>query len=154
MVLKLTFQNGDTAEFPFHTGSQLSVTTPDGANGDKYGSWGEVTGIELTDQPTDVTVVELPPVEAPPAEPVAEPSANPTPIEQAQLADTPTGDGAAPSTDVTLATPADAITHATGLPLDDAHAHIVTALEKFPDDSDLLTAKADIEAAQAQAAGQ
>jgi hypothetical protein len=128
-TLTLTFQNGDTAEFPFHTGSQLSVTTPDGVNGNKYGSWGEVTGITLSDDPAPVA-----PVEAPAEPPVAETTPEPDPA--------------------TLATPADAIAHATGLPLDDAHAHIVTALETFPDNADLLTAKADIEAAQAAAAEQ
>lgn len=135
-TLTLTFQNGDTAEFPFHTGSQLSVTTPDGVNGDKYGSWGEVTGITLTDEP--VAVEET----APPAEPPV--------VETAPVVETlPVEPDPA-----TLATPADAIIHATGLPLDDAHTHIVSALEKWPDDADLLTAKTDIEAAQATAAGQ
>lgn len=135
-TLKLTFQTGDTAEFPFHTGSQLSVTTPDGVNGDKYGSWGEVTGIELTDDATvaaDVPVADTPAVEVP-AVVETPPAVEPDPA--------------------TLETPTAAIDHATGLPLDDAHAHIVAALDKFPDDPDLLTAKTDVEAAQAATTGQ
>jgi pyruvate/2-oxoglutarate dehydrogenase complex dihydrolipoamide acyltransferase (E2) component len=66
--LKIATADGGKHEFPFGPDSQLSVTTPDGVNGNKYGSWGEVTSLELVaddqaDDAVDATpaAVELAP---------------------------------------------------------------------------------------------
>lgn len=67
-MLELTFLNGDTKTFPFGPDSQLSVQTPDGANGIKSGSWGEITGLTLVpDAPAEVTPTPEP-------QPVADPA--------------------------------------------------------------------------------
>lgn len=46
-MLQLTLKDGSTVTFPFGEDSSLSVWTPDGVNGEKRGSWGEITGLEL-----------------------------------------------------------------------------------------------------------
>lgn len=95
-TLTLTFEDGTKSEFPFHTGSQLSVRTPDGVNGEKYGSWGEITGLELA--ATTDAVAEPQPVVADPVEPdlqttaavadaPAEPQQQPAPVQLAPDAD-------------------------------------------------------------------
>lgn len=75
-LLELTFADGSTKTFPFSPDSQLSVNTPDGANGIKSGSWGEITGLELVPDPDSSEPVADPaPVEAAPAAPFAGPDA-------------------------------------------------------------------------------
>lgn len=46
-MLQLTLKDGSTVTFPFGEDSSLSVWTPDGVNGEKRGSWGEITGLAL-----------------------------------------------------------------------------------------------------------
>jgi hypothetical protein len=125
VALKLTLTDGRTVAFPFGPDSQLTVSTPDGVNGLKHGSWGEISHVEIVDdselssdddQPADV--VEPPPV-----------------VEPAPVVD-----------EATLASPYTAIDHAATLPLADAKAHVDAALVRFPDDPDLLAAKAELDA--------
>lgn len=61
MALKLTFLDGGTTVFPFGPDSQLTVDTPDGVNGVKRGSWGEVADVAVVDN-----------TELPSGDPVAE----------------------------------------------------------------------------------
>lgn len=61
MALKLTFLDGGTTVFPFGPDSQLTVDTPDGVNGVKRGSWGEVADVAVVDNtelPSGDPVVE------------------------------------------------------------------------------------------------
>lgn len=97
-ALKLTFVNGDTVSVVFGVDSSISVETPDGVNGVKRGSWGEITNVEYVKDvsPTvlDPTVSNIPPAEpAAPADPFASaaaaPAAEQQPIEVA-VADTNT----------------------------------------------------------------
>lgn len=118
-ALQLTFQNGDTAEFPFGPDSTLTIDTPDGANGVKRGSWSEITDVALVEAKdeshADVVLTEPDPVPA----------------------------------DDTLASPEAALDHAASLPIAEAVAHVDAALAKWPDDPDLLATKAELAEIQA-----
>lgn len=75
-MLQLTLKDGSTVTFPFGEDSSLSVWTPDGVNGEKRGSWGEITGLELVPDADPAPVVapvevDPTPVDVPASEPVA-----------------------------------------------------------------------------------
>lgn len=160
-VLKLTFENGDTTEMPFTPASTLTVSTPDGVNGEKRGAWSEITAIDLTD---DAAPIEEPAPVAPdvvepaPAEPVVDPIPEPdpepvteptpdapvTPEPDPVVGPKPVDESDVPPADP--ATPADAIEAAAEQATTaDALTHIQAALDKWPDDPDLAAAKADLE---------
>lgn len=93
-MLQLTLKDGSTVTFPFGEDSSLSVWTPDGVNGEKRGSWGEITGLALVPDaepaPVDATpvadpaTVEVDPVPAavPASDPVASvPAEDSPPVE-------------------------------------------------------------------------
>ena len=153
-TLKLTFQDGSTVDFPFHAGSQLSVTTPDGANGDKYGSWGEITAPELTGDaavpdgtvPAPTAITDIPATPDATAAGTSNPDGTVTPPASDVVVTTPAdpADATNPDGTVTSDSPAAALDNAAVLPEADALAHINAALVKWPDDADLLAAQADL----------
>lgn len=143
-ALQLTFENGDTVQFPFGPDSQLTVDTPDGVNGVKRGSWGEIADLAVVDV-ADTTPAETP--AAPPTDtpPVGDQTGAAT--ASAGHADAPVvTDGATSDSPVVSATPAEAVANAQVLPVADALAHIDAALAKWPGDPDLLSAQADLQA--------
>lgn len=173
MVLKLTFVNGETHVFPFDSTSTLSVTTRTGdqATGviEQTLTWSEIVGLELVDEHVADAVTEQtlneqaaaiaagPTSEPAPADTSPETLATPAaatsqaaeptvqPVEAAPAADVQPVDETTTTPESTLATPVAAVEHAATLPVPDAAAHIGAALAKFPDDPDLVAAKADLD---------
>jgi len=167
-ALKLTFVNGDTVSVVFGVDSSISVETPDGVNGVKRGSWGEVTNVEYVKDvsPTvlDPTVSNVP-LADPFASAAAAPVAEQQPIEVADPNATVAADAAASPSLLSkvedklgIGTHADAVAAATdaiGSPtappasadynqaaLDDVNA----ALATWPDSTQLQDAKTQLEA--------
>lgn len=153
MLLKLTFANGETHLFPFDSTSTLTATTRVQVGTDAYEektlTWTEITAVEIVegqiaDAPIAAPIEQAPETVTPP---VATSTVTTEPPAQAPAAveDTPVVEAPTEPAPETLATPAAALDHAETLPLPDAQAHITAALEKFPDDEDLVQAKKDID---------
>lgn len=126
-MLELTFADGSTKTFPFGPDSQLSASTPDGANGLKQGSWGEITGLQLVPDADPAPVEDaVPSSDSPvsaseadasaPAEesPVAETEATPDPTTSGSDSSTPepsdsptSSDGSTPDASTPSDPPAD-----------------------------------------------
>jgi len=159
-ALKLTFVNGETISVAFGVDSSISIETPDGVNGVKRGSWGEITSVEYVTNvsPTvlDPTVSNTQPVEpvAPPVDPtiIDAPPADPSLMQKVAdklglghdtvVADTQTAVDVA-----STGTAVDPAAHLTAA-LADADA----AIAAFPDSVELVDLKTQLEAIQAEQA--
>jgi hypothetical protein len=139
MALKLTLASGDEHVVKFDKSSTLTVANQVQAQpGEVYTdsqSWSDITGVEIVDDPSPVEAAGHP-----------EPLPQETTAGAVDAIPAPDATTAVPADDPSLETPQAAIDHASTLPLADAQTHIDAALVKFPDDPDLVAAKADLDA--------
>jgi hypothetical protein len=149
-ALKLTFVNGETVSFPFGQDSTLTIDTPDGVNGIKRGSWGEIADVAyVTDAGDEVAETVIPDTQTAP-EPAADvPAEDPSLLQKVE-------DKLGLGHDAAVADTQAAVEVAATGAADDPTAHLTAALADvdvaiaaFPDSAELVDLKSQLEAIQA-----